>query len=117
MACNKPKEMRFRVFAYDLPKTVGKGGTIHESNQDSEYHDTGLEFTISEDEAKAALRQMGYIDHVGMELFSASTIPRVIINKMYGFTSSWPMYWTSEKDHEGYIGSPIYKCWHLKRVL
>ena len=118
MACGKVKEMRFRIFAYDLPKNVGKGGTIHQSNEDSEYHDTGKEFTISEDEAKTVLKEMGYRDQdiQGMELYSPNTIPRVMMKKMYGFTSAWPMYWTL-KEYEGYIGSPAYKVWHLKRVL
>lgn len=116
MACNKPKEMTFRIFEYDLPKTIGKGGTIHESNEDAAYHDSGKEFTISEEEGRAALSALGYSEQQiqGEDLFSATTIPHVMMGKLFGFPA-WPMYWTDK--YEGYIGSPSYKVWHLKRVV
>ena len=84
MACGNPKEMRFRVYKYDLPSYVGKGGTIHDSNASSTYHGPGVDFTITEEEAKAANVAI-FRGYGPPNIFNENNIAYVMMEKLYKF--------------------------------
>lgn len=114
-------DIKFRLYEYDLPKTVGKGGTICESNEDALYHDTGKVFSVSEEEASLAYREIYGTNLAGADtITNMYVIPRVMLSKVYGFSGNfvhgWSLNWTTPNE-EGYIGAKNAKYWHIKKVV
>lgn len=118
MHCDKPTLIRFRVFEYDMPSSIGYGGGLKDSNSCEKSHDTGKEFTVSHDEVKAYMKIKGYNDYTA-DLFRRAIAP-IMLLKLFGFSGSyannWFLNWTIAGE-EGYIGSNSNRLWYIKRIV
>jgi hypothetical protein len=98
--------MTFRVSEY-LPH---KNNSYDRAGFNEKYIDTGKEFTISIEEARAVAKEFG-----GYGLIDEYTIATIMLKKVYGFSQrvwGWTVNW-SQKFVEGNING----IWHIKRVL
>lgn len=114
----KSNNVKFRIYEYDLPPSMGKGGNQRDSNDGAKYHDTGKEISVSEDDAREFQKVTGYA--IGNPFYSYPYfIPAMLLHRMGfcgQFANGWMINWLVQYD-EGYIGSPGARYWHLKRVV
>lgn len=87
MFCKTSKLMKFRVYS------IGAGARSY--NNPDYHHDTGKEFTVSEEECvQEAQKYPGYNFAASM---NGDTIAAVMLKKVYGFEGKfvpgWSVYW------------------------